>query len=127
MGIFNDNYCDNCQQEGHRTWACPFGAKNKVQVVCSICGESSHPTSDCPEKQAYLKKQQTDQIAMLLESQYDQFRSDLEQKPKGGMAFITDIDRKKLLAIGQDPSGGAQLSQQNLSAPSNQQRAKKLA
>lgn len=64
---------------------------------------------------------------MLLESQYDQFRSDLEKKPKGGMMFITDIDRKKLLAIGQDPSGGAQQNQQNPTAASNQQRTKKLA
>ncbi len=40
------------------------------------------------------------------------------------MAFITDIDRKKLLAIGQDPSGGAQQQQ---SAYNNQQKAKKLA
>jgi hypothetical protein len=40
------------------------------------------------------------------------------------MAFITDIDRKKLLAIGQDPSAGAQQQQ---SAYNNQQKAKKLA
>jgi hypothetical protein len=33
---------------------------------------------------------------MLLESQYHQFKSDLDEKPKpkGGLAFITDIDRK---------------------------------
>lgn len=38
---------------------------------------------------------------MLLESQYHQFKSDLNvQKPKGSIAFITDIDRKELLAIG---------------------------
>ena len=38
--------------------------------------------------------------------------------------FITDIDRKKLLAIGQDPSGGVQQAQ---SAYTNQQKAKKAA
>lgn len=97
QGIFDENYCDNCKQEGHRTWACPFQAKSQVNVKCSICGESSHPTSDCPQKQAYLKKQQTDQIAMLLESQYHQFKEDLNvQKPKGGMAFITDFERKDI-------------------------------
>lgn len=35
---------------------------------------------------------------MLLESQYSQFKEDLN-KPKGGTAFITDFDRKELLAI----------------------------
>lgn len=73
-------------------------------MVCSICGETSHPTSDCPEKQAYLKKQQTDQIHLLLESQYNQFKDEVADKPKGGLAFITDIDRKKLLSIEHDPS-----------------------
>jgi hypothetical protein len=38
QGFFNENYCDNCQQEGHRTWACPFAPKSQVNVKCSICG-----------------------------------------------------------------------------------------
>lgn len=37
---------------------------------------------------------------MLLESQYSQFKEDLHApKPKGGAAFITDFERKELLAI----------------------------
>ncbi len=37
---------------------------------------------------------------MLLESQYHQFKEDLNvSKPKGGMAFITDFERKDMLAI----------------------------
>ena len=104
QGVY-ENYCENCQQEGHRTWGCPFQAKNHVVVKCSICGENSHPTSDCPEKQAYLKKQQTDQIAMLLESQYSQFKEDLNtSKPKGGAHFITDFERKDMLAITHGPA-----------------------
>lgn len=100
QGVY-DNFCENCQIEGHRTWACPFQPKSNIVIKCSICGENSHPTSDCPEKQAYLKKQQSDQIAMLLESQYSQFKEDLtNKKPKGGANFITDFDHKKdLLAI----------------------------
>ena len=47
---------------------------------------------------------------MLLESQYDQFREEVEYKPKGGIAFITDIDRKKLLAIA---DGGSDQNQSN--------------
>lgn len=100
QGIY-ENYCENCQQEGHRTWACPFQAKNHANIKCTICGETSHPTSDCPEKQAYMQKQQSDQIAMLLESQYHQFKEDLNvAKPKGGANFITDFEKKKdLLAL----------------------------
>ena len=34
---------------------------------------------------------------MLLESQYQQFKEDLNvAKPKGGMAFITDFERKDI-------------------------------
>ena len=52
---------------------------------------------------------------MLLQSQYDQFRQQLEHKPKGGLAFITDIDRKKLLAIGDGPAvGNVQQQQQGI-------------
>jgi hypothetical protein len=39
-------------------------------------------------------------IAMLLESQYSQFKEGLNvTKPKGGISFITDFDRKDILAI----------------------------
>jgi hypothetical protein len=50
-----------------------------------------------------MKKQETAQIAMLLESQYSQFKEDVNtKKPKGGTAFITDFDhRKELLALTQ--------------------------
>lgn len=80
LGLLDDNYCEHCQQEGHRTWACPFyelNQNNKLMIKCEICGETSHPTSDCPDRQAYLKRQQAEQITMLLESQYSQFRSDI--------------------------------------------------
>jgi hypothetical protein len=37
---------------------------------------------------------------MLLESQYSQFKEDLNtSKPKGGANFITDFERKDMLAI----------------------------
>ena len=118
QGIY-ENYCENCQQEGHRTWACPFQAKSAVNVRCAICNENSHPTSDCPEKQAYMKKQQTEQIAMLLESQYSQFKEDLHApKPKGGAAFITDFERKELLSISYS-GPNATLEQQKLPIPLN--------
>jgi hypothetical protein len=65
---------------------------------------------------------------MLLESQYDQFREELEKKPKGGLSFITDIDRKKLLAIGHDPSAAANAqNQQQASSYAQASKARKLA
>lgn len=48
-----------------------------------------------------MKRQQAENISRLLESQYEQFREDINddgQKGKGGLAFITD-ERKDLLAI----------------------------
>jgi splicing factor 1 len=67
--MLDDNYCDNCQMEGHRTWACPFpnlNQTNKINIKCEICGENSHPTTDCPERTAYLKRAQADNINKLL-------------------------------------------------------------
>lgn len=35
--MLDDNYCDNCQMEGHRTWACPFAnlnQSNKLNIKC---------------------------------------------------------------------------------------------
>ena len=28
--------------------------KTKTAVVCGICGDKSHPTTDCPRKKDYL-------------------------------------------------------------------------
>lgn len=87
QGIY-DNYCENCQVEGHRTWACPFQAKPHLTIKCNICGENSHPTSDCPDRQAFMQKKKDEQIDML----YSQFKEDVaDTKPKGGTAFITDF------------------------------------
>lgn len=56
---------------------------------------------------------------MLLESQYSQFKEDLNApKSKGGAAFITDFERKELLSISY---GGpnATLEQQKPPIPHN--------
>lgn len=75
QGIFNENFCENCHEEGHRTWACPHELTHTRNIIkCSICGEISHPTSDCPDKAEYLKKQQINQQNMLLESQYSKLK-----------------------------------------------------
>ena len=103
QGIFNENFCENCHEEGHRTWACPHELTHTRNIIkCSICGEISHPTSDCPDKAEHLKKQQINQQNMLLESQYSKFKEELntdKKKEAVGTAFITDFSRKDLMAI----------------------------
>lgn len=46
---------------------------------------------------------------MLLESQYSQFKEGLNvTKPKGGTSFITDFDRRDILAITHQPTDDKQ-------------------
>lgn len=82
---------------------CPHEATHNRNIIkCSICGEISHPTCDCPQKAEYIKNQQTIQQNRLLESQYNKFKEEIQsdKKPKeSGTAFITDVDKQKLLSI----------------------------
>lgn len=41
-----------CGEKGHRQFECPHRAKTfkAAGVKCSICGDLSHPTRDCPLK-----------------------------------------------------------------------------
>lgn len=51
-----DKFCINCHQEGHRMWECPNKKSFKKPLVkCSICGDFSHPSNDCPQKRAGSK------------------------------------------------------------------------
>lgn len=74
QGIFTENFCDNCHEQGHRTWMCPHEVTHTRNMIkCSICNEISHPTSDCPQKNGifkynieYIKAQQTLHQNLLL-------------------------------------------------------------
>lgn len=60
-----------------------------------------------------MSRQKTEQINKLLESQYSQFKSELNnEKPKGGLAFLTD-DRKDMLAINSDPNAASNQTASN--------------
>jgi splicing factor 1 len=75
QGYFPDNYCENCHQEGHRDWACPFPSTHTRNMIkCNICGEISHPTSDCPQKTDFYLTQQNQRKAEIFETQYEKFR-----------------------------------------------------
>ncbi|KDO20388.1 hypothetical protein SPRG_13770 [Saprolegnia parasitica CBS 223.65] len=49
----DDDYCLACGEQGHRQFECPNRDKSfkAVNVKCSICGDTSHPTSDCTMKE----------------------------------------------------------------------------
>lgn len=50
-GVLRDDYCENCHERGHRIWNCPNKLSWKpIEIKCSICGDRSHPTNDCPQK-----------------------------------------------------------------------------
>ncbi|OQR89426.1 branchpoint-bridging protein [Thraustotheca clavata] len=48
----DDDFCLACGEQGHRQYECPNRDKTfkPVNVKCAICGDTSHPTSDCTIK-----------------------------------------------------------------------------
>ena len=70
-----DEYCSLCAEKGHRAFECPrrFSLnKQAITVKCAVCGDSSHPTRDCPLK----GKEQTN--AKELDSDYMSFMAELD-------------------------------------------------
>ena len=55
-----DDFCHICGGKGHRQFECPSRETNvsKVQVTCAICGDSSHPTRDCTQKNKTAEERQ---------------------------------------------------------------------
>jgi hypothetical protein len=52
-----DKFCHHCNEEGHRPWECPnVKTFRKPLVKCKICGDSSHPSNDCPQRRAGSKE-----------------------------------------------------------------------
>eukprot|EP00510_Aplanochytrium_minuta_P002427 CAMPEP_0184021652 /NCGR_PEP_ID=MMETSP0954-20121128/10069_1 /TAXON_ID=627963 /ORGANISM="Aplanochytrium sp, Strain PBS07" /LENGTH=532 /DNA_ID=CAMNT_0026303739 /DNA_START=192 /DNA_END=1790 /DNA_ORIENTATION=- len=67
-----EQYCTNCGQAGHRQWECPNEVERSftmANVKCAICGDKSHPTSDCPQKNA----NQTEGQNSALDADYYKF------------------------------------------------------
>ncbi|KAF0719137.1 Aste57867_1251 [Aphanomyces stellatus] len=73
----DDDYCHICGEKGHRQWECPNREKTfkPVEVRCSICGDTSHPTSDCTQKGDAQEK-------AIIDKEYLSFMEQLgESKP----------------------------------------------
>eukprot|EP01035_Chromulina_nebulosa_P019200 gene19200-25050_t len=71
-----EDFCPICGDKGHRQFECTVRIKNlkAAGVKCSICGELSHPTRDCPFKE----DPQTNQVT--IDSEYNSFIAELEGK-----------------------------------------------
>jgi hypothetical protein len=86
-----EEYCSTCAEKGHRAFECPrrfsMNAKAAVQIKCSICGDTSHPTRDCTQKPSDQPNQQE------LDSDY--------------MSFMAELDGKKVEKTAGAPPVGA--------------------
>jgi hypothetical protein len=78
-GYQTETACENCG-ERHRTWACPlnFGNFTKADVKCSICGEKSHPTVDCPERNNIVDKTEEESDLLKFIREIDEFKKNAE-------------------------------------------------
>ena len=73
----DDEFCEICAEKGHRAFACPkrFAMrKNTPAVKCAICGDTSHPTSDCTRKIGTVAENKE------LDSEYQSFMAELDGK-----------------------------------------------
>jgi len=75
----DDDYCILCAEKGHKQFECPkrFSLKNKIQVKCAICGDSSHPTRDCTQNKDGGKAATADEQKKL-DSEYLSFMAELD-------------------------------------------------
>lgn len=70
----DEEFCPSCGEKGHRQFECPHRAKTfkAAGVKCSICGDLSHPTRDCP------MKKDDPSSALALDSEYNSFIAELD-------------------------------------------------
>ena len=57
--VLRDEYCDNCGERGHKVWNCPNKLGNgfkKPDIMCALCKDRSHPTTDCPLRRCMYVK-----------------------------------------------------------------------
>jgi splicing factor 1 len=72
----DDEFCEICAEKGHRAFACPkrFAMRKPVATIkCAICGDTSHPTSDCTQKPGTVENKE-------LDSEYQSFMAELDGK-----------------------------------------------
>ena len=109
-----DEYCSLCAEKGHRAFECPKRfSMNKpgVEVKCAICGDTSHPTRDCKQKDSATVGKDTQQ----LDSDYLAFMNELDGKPADAKSteMAGPSIQSLVTSIGPDgkPIGGAPMCQ----------------
>lgn len=109
-----DEYCSLCAEKGHRAFECPkrFSMnKPSIEVKCAICGDTSHPTRDCKQKDAAMTNEKD---ASQLDSDYLAFMNELDGKPADAPAIDSGPPLQSLVtSIGPDGKviGGPPLCQ----------------
>lgn len=87
----DDEFCEICGEKGHRAFACPkrFAMrKNTPAVKCAICGDTSHPTSDCTRKPGTVAENKE------LDSEYQSFMAELDGKKPEAKPVPSPSDNK---------------------------------
>jgi len=107
-----DEYCSLCAEKGHRAFECPKRfSMNKpgLEVKCAICGDTSHPTRDCKQKDTATGDKDTTQM----DSDYLAFMNELEGKPANAASTERPPMQSLVTSIGPDGKviGGAPLCQ----------------
>ena len=99
-----DEYCSLCAEKGHRAFECPKRfSMNKpgVEIKCAICGDTSHPTRDCKQKDGTATVETKD--TKQLDSDYLAFMNELDGKPANAVSTEIAPPRQSLVtSIGAD-------------------------
>lgn len=99
-----DEYCSLCAEKGHRAFECPkrFSMnKPSVEVKCAICGDTSHPTRDCKQKDAVNDEKDASQ----LDSDYLAFMNELDGKPADAPPITDSVPPLQSLVTSIGPDG----------------------
>ena len=95
--------CNRCGEPGHRHYECPYGeakdAAKRVQVLCLLCGDGGHVTSDCKLRTnangGVNPSGREDKAQVALESEYLSFMADLgDGTAKARLAQIEQTNSK---------------------------------
>lgn len=97
--LLEDQYCPLCAEKGHRAFECPtrFSTKSSaVKIKCLYCGETSHASRDCKQKDG-AKNEQNEQKD--LDSDYLAFMNELDGKPADAAEAISPPTRSLVTTI----------------------------
>ena len=116
-GTFREEeYCPICGEKGHRQFECTNRTQSfkPAGVKCSICGDLSHPTRDCPLKEADIEKPE-----FSLDQEYSSFMAELDGKKRDSTVFV-NVKLPDNVSVGTSqvqPTSGVSSSSPVISTP----------